>query len=172
MRHFAGLALFACLYATHSFGAAANVPLNIVITCRANPQCIFDGEDIYLAVAIENPTDRDVFLTTKFMRGTGADIKIIDIETNKTHFSFASLGDYTLLRDFQLVPAKGRVDLKTEILSAQDLTLQRESSVYLRLEVTYLGRWKLSNGAATPFDRVGHVHIISADTLARRQLQK
>lgn len=172
MRYSPCLILFSALFAEQQAAFANETPLSIAITCRSNPTCVFKGDDIYLDIEIYNQSEKNVFLTTKFMRGTGADIKIIDTRTRTIHYSFAGLGDYTLLRDYELIPAKGKVVMKSEVITGYDLTVARKSLVHLQLEVNFSGRWKYSEGNAAPFKETGYVDIVGEDTIAQRYQRK
>jgi hypothetical protein len=168
MRHLSGLTLLvACAAAQLPVQAAAPTPFTISVTCRPNPACVFKGKKLYVNIAIENRSEKDVLLTKKYMDSSGPDVKITDVKTKAAHYTHSSLGDYDLLGDFEPIPARETI-VMTDVIILDDIITYREKFVDLDVEVSFGGKWKILGESGGKFDAIGRFKIRGEDTLARR----
>jgi hypothetical protein len=168
MRHITCLTLLsACVAVQIPAQATTPAPFAITVTCDSDPQCTFTGEKLYVNIAIENRSGKDVFLTKKYMRSSGPDVKITDVKTKAAHYTHSSLGDYDLLGDFERIPASETI-VMTDVIILDDIITYREKFVDLDVEVSFGGKWKILGESGGKFDAIGRFKIRGEDTLARR----
>lgn len=147
--------------------AAGESPFAISVTCRSNPGCIFKGEKLFASIAVENRSEKDVYLTTKYMKSRGPEMQITDVKTREAHYTHVRVGDYDLLADYELIPAKGKI-VMDDVIMVDDITTYRKHLVALDVEVSFAGKWKFATGKTQPLNVKGHFTILGEDTLARR----
>ena len=130
-------------------------PLTITVTCKDNPSCVFQGEDLFLEIAVTNPTASPVGFPLAFVQKTGPSIRLINRRTGQETNLRTSLADLAL-RDELTPVAPGRAVTIAWLITVFELRHMGGADVDLLAEVT------VSAGIARDGQRVP---FLAMDTL-------
>ena len=151
-----GLLLMSCASAKEREVLAQ--PLTITVTCKDNPSCVFQGEDLFLEIAITNTTASPVGFPLAFVQKTGPSIRLSDPRTREKTNLRTNLADFTLKDAFTPIPPGKSIVLRWIVFASElrsmggtDVDLMAEISVYARIGV---------NGQSIEFTGVDTLRIV------------
>lgn len=99
------LLISACTFSTES-NMNTN-PLTVLIECKDNPSCFFEGEDLSIVIFLRNDSERDVEIPFSYVQKAGPVIKLIDNKENRSAFLKRNLVDPKLRKNLvKLAPGK------------------------------------------------------------------
>lgn len=167
MRHLSRLAIclafFICCANVPAAGAA---PLSISIKCPANPNCVFDGQDMELEIIIQNRSGVDVGLNLDYIRRAGPYIELIDAKTGRRMDLHVGLVSNELLKNFHMLSPMQSVRLN-ETIKAYEITTFREKSIDLTIKVAFPGNIRVGNDEPESFDDIGLIRIVDKSGLRK-----
>jgi hypothetical protein len=88
---------------THSNTPMPDEVLAMRATCRDNPQCVFDGRDMFVDVHVTNTQSVDVGFPLAFVQKTGPSVRLIDPRTQAETYLKKNLADLALLEAFTTI---------------------------------------------------------------------
>jgi hypothetical protein len=167
MQYISRLAVCLVLLSCCASASAADIaPLSVSIKCSANPKCVFTGQDIELAITIQNRSEVDVGLNLDYIRRAGPYVELKDTKSGERMNLHVSLVSNELLKDFYTLSPKQSVILKEKI-AAYEITSFREKSVDLTIKVGLPGNFRVGNAEPESFDEIGLVRIVDKSGLRK-----
>ncbi len=89
--------------------------LKISMSCRNNPECIFNGEEIILDIVLTNIASHDIGLPLSYLRRRGVSCVLIDNRTNKKFEMGVPITPPSLRREFVRISPRQEVKLVYEL---------------------------------------------------------
>jgi hypothetical protein len=89
--------------------------LQVAISCRDNPECVFNRDDILLDIVVTNTADHDIGLPLAYLRRKGIYCLIFDKRTNKKMEMGTSLTPLSLQREFVRVSPGQQIKLSHKL---------------------------------------------------------
>lgn len=89
--------------------------LQVAISCRDNPECVFNRDDILLDIVVTNTADHDIGLPLAYLRRKGIYCLIFDKRTNKKMEMGTSLTPLPLQREFVRVSPGQQIKLSHKL---------------------------------------------------------
>jgi hypothetical protein len=142
-------------------------PFSITATCRDNPQCIFENEDIIVELSIRNDAPHEVRIPLEFIDQSGPYCALIDNETGKKITLRVGLPDHLKIEDYVIIKTKETVKMVRRI-SVSNIRATRSEMVDLTAKLTIAGPIQLHPGAEqVRFRNDIDVRIIGKDKINR-----
>ena len=137
MRRAMGLVLSLLLMgcASAKKGETPVPPLTITVTCKDNPSCVFQGEDLFLEIAVTNTTSGTIGFPLAFVQKTGPSIRLSNPRTREETNLRTNLADFALKEDFTPI-APGQSVLLRWVIHASELRDMGGADVDLRARIT------------------------------------
>ena len=151
-----GLLLMGCASAKQE--EAPVPPLTITVTCKDNPSCVFQGEDLFLDIAITNTTAGTIGFPLAFIQKTGPSIRLINRRTGQETNLRTTAADFALKDDLTPV-APGRAVTLAWLITVFELRQMGGADVDLLAEVTVSARIAV-NGQRVPFLATDTLRIV------------
>lgn len=141
-------------------------PLSITVECRANPECIFSGENIRLRIFIKNESNYPIGVPLQYIKKMGAYVKLTDVKTGRDFDLRVSLAPRPLRKVFHTLAPNESIELGRVITAAE---IQRFGTDFIDLDVRVeFGALIQIDGEPEPVDFAGWgtLKILGRDTAA------
>jgi hypothetical protein len=138
--------------------AAERYPFEIIVTCVANPKCIFSDGDIELNIKIKNISSKTVGLNTHYIRRVGPYIKLTDLTTGKSIDLSVNLASPDLLQEYEQLRPGTSVEFNEKLLAYQIKNFG-DQSVNLLVRVAFPGNFVVAQQAPKSFDKEAIIKI-------------
>lgn len=135
--------------------------LSISVSCRGNPECLFEGGDVFVDIGISNDQGNEVQIPLEYLRRAGPFVKLVDTRTKAETFLKGNLADPELRKHLTAIPPRGSVSIEW-VLTAAELGSFGGSRVDLIAEFTIRSPVWL-NGREVSFAGAGLRRMVSKD---------
>ena len=138
-----------------------DVPLAIKVNCKDNEKCLFDKEDIFLEINIQNVGSSDVVgFPLEYVKHKGPIVKLTDVRTNAETYVPTHIADWDLKENLtQIKP--GESATMEWVITATELR-QFGAEVDVTAEVTIMAEVFIK-GKKLDFQGSHSVRIVSKD---------
>ena len=113
--------------------------LEITAKCRANDQCLFDGHDMFVDLAIANTQDVEVGFPLEFVQASGPIVKLTDTRTRAETYLKPNLADPEKQKNIVWIPPGRSVPVEW-VLTAGELERFGDLAVDVSAEFTIMAR--------------------------------
>jgi hypothetical protein len=91
--------------------------LTVAARCRANAACLFEGQDMFVDIAITNTHTSDIRFPLEYVRKNGPLVKLTDVRTKAETYLQRNLADPALLEKLTTIQPGASVEMEWVITS-------------------------------------------------------
>ena len=133
--------------------------LMLTATCKDNPQCVFQGEDIFLDIYITNPHKQVIEFPLAFIQRTGPSIRLVDNRTHADAYTRTNLADFDLNNQFISIQP-GESKTLSWVIAPPELQQFGEGALDINAEITVEAEVRVQ-GRRIQFHDTVSLHITS-----------
>lgn len=144
--------------------------LSVQVTCKEKTECLFDGQDMPIDIAIRNVSPFSIGLPQQYMQEKGPYLTLIDKETQAKAVLKTGLPKFALKKVFTTIKP-GEVIHLSSILKAQEITEFRLKLIDVTALIELSAKVKVNDPALPPehelsdFESSATLRILGKDTL-------
>lgn len=165
MYYFLSLALTISIV-SHTLQSGENMESNffkVRVSCRNNPECIFDGQDIIIDFFMKNTSGHPIEFPLQYLRRKGLHCFLEDNLTHKKLTLGISLTSEEIKRDFSKLGIDEEVTLSRKI-TAESIRFLRNEMVNVTVNVAATGFARMhEDSAPSIFDEEATIKIQGRD---------
>lgn len=138
-----------------------NEMLAITVSCKDNPECLFEGKDVFINITITNQHSERVGFPLEFVKQRGPIIRLIDTETGVDTNLPTHPADSDLLEEFTMIEPGKSITMEW-VMDPEELQQFGHKYVDVSAEVTIMADI-VSEGKKLNFRGSHTIRIVSKD---------
>jgi hypothetical protein len=110
--------------------------LTVAARCRANEQCLFEGQEMFVDIAITNNQETEVGFPLEFVQKNGPIVKLTDTRTKAETYLQRNLADPNLQRKLTMIQPGKSVQMEWVITGDELMRFGTDVDVSAEFAVT------------------------------------
>lgn len=140
---------------------AMNQMLEIKVTCKDNPKCLFSGDDLFILITITNRASSPIGFPLDFVKDRGPIVELTDAKTGSVTNLPTHPADGELLDEFVILQPGGSTDMEW-VIKPDELEQFGNEKVDVTAQISIMATISV-DGQKTEFIGSDTIRIIGKD---------